>query len=229
LCVLASLVAGCSGDAASPPTTPADVAPVTPLAPVPNHPSPGSGSFAITGIVQGVDHPIPGVNVNAWVQEAGGFGYSWWWAHGPLHADGAGRYTISGLPAGVRVWLQAFQDGYYQPCAVSLPPVHGDTTANIVLASTGVIAPVPPSSATSRSVFGTVVTSAGQPAAGAWVDFEPIMDFPAATTHTDSAGRFALCGLPVDETIWFGAVLGSSVGYVAVPPGQSEGVKIVLP
>src|SRR5215475_4808260 len=112
LCALASLVAACGGDASSPPTTPTVVAPSSPLTPGPNSPSPVSGQFTITGIVQGSERPIPGVNVNAWVQETGGFGYSWWWAHGPLHADAAGRCVISGLPTSAHAWLQAFQPGY---------------------------------------------------------------------------------------------------------------------
>src|SRR5215468_8648419 len=78
LCVLASFVAGCSGDAASP-STPTETAPPTPVTPVPGSPSPAAGQFKITGIVQDSERPIPGAGVNAWVQETGGFGYSWWW------------------------------------------------------------------------------------------------------------------------------------------------------
>ena len=119
-----------------------------------------------------------GVNVNAWVAEDGGFGYSWWWAHGQLHADAAGRYSISGLPSGVHVWLQAFQDGYDQQCAVSVPTLQGDTTVDIALVSRAVVAPTALSPSGLRSVSGSVVvaTSAGQQlAAGAFVDFEPII------------------------------------------------------
>jgi hypothetical protein len=170
--------------------------------------------------------------VNAWVTEDAGFGYSWWWAHGPLHADTAGRYSISGLPSGVHVWLQAFQDGYDQQCAVSVPQVRGDTTLDIALVSRAVAATTALSSSGLRSVSGSIVlaTSGGQQSApGAFVDFEPIPDFPAATTHADGTGRFSLCGLPVNDTIWLGASSGSHVGYAPVPPGQSDGVKIVLP
>jgi hypothetical protein len=168
--------------------------------------------------------------VNAWVQQTDGLGYSWWWAHGPLHTDTEGHFVVSGLPATVSIWLQAFQDGYDQPCAISIPAVRGDTTINIAIVSQAAASPTAQSPAGSRTVSGTVVvTSAQQPAAGAWVDFEPIMDFPAATTHADGAGRFALCGLPVSDTVWFGAATPTSLGYVAVPPGQTDGVKIVLP
>jgi len=230
---VAMLGAGCSGDAPSTKGTATVSDPSTPVTPGPNRPpSPTPGSYAITGLVQEAGRPIPGVNVNAWVEEDGGFGYSWWWAHGQLHADTAGRYSISGLPSGVHVWLQAFQDGYDQQCAVSVPTVRGDTTVDIALVSRAVAAPTALSPPGLRSVSGLVVlgTSGGQQsAAGAFVDFEPIMDFPAAITHADGAGRFALCGLPVNDTIWLGASSGSHVGYVPVPPGQSNGVKIVLP
>jgi len=227
------IVGACNGDPASPTGTTAVGNSPTPETPVPSPaPSPTSGSYAITGLVQAAGHPIPGVNVNAFVTEISGFGYSWWWAHGPLHADTTGRYSISGLPSGAHVWLVAFQDGYDQQCAVSVPAVRGDTTVDIPLVSTAVEAPTASSPPGSRSVSGSIVfgTSGGQqPAAGAFIDFEPIPDFPAAITHADGAGRFTLCGLPVDDTVWLGASSGSSVAYVSVPPGQSEGVKIVLP
>jgi len=230
---VAMLGAGCGGDPASTTATPSVTAPSTPLAPVPtNPPSPASGSYAATGLVREAGRPIPGVNVNAWVTEPTGFGYSWWWAHGPLHADTAGRYSVSGLPSGAHVWLQAWQDGYDQPCAVSVPTVRGDTMVDIALVSTGGVAPAALSPSGFRSVSGSVVfggSGGQQSAAGAFVDFEPIMDFPAATTHADGAGRFALCGLPANDTIWLGASSGSHVGYAPVPPGQSDGVKIVLP
>ena len=84
-----------------------------------------------------------------------------------------------------------------------------------------------------RSVSGTIVemTSAGkQPVAGAFVDWEPLEDFPAAVTYSDGAGRFALCGLPQDETVRLGAsfVFGR-VGYANIPSGQTAGVEITLP
>ena len=230
---VAMLGAGCSGDTPSTTGTAVVSDPSTPLAPVPTQPpTPTPGSYTITGLVQEGGRPMPGVNVNAWVDEPTGFGYSWWWAHGQLHADTAGRYSMSGLPSGVHVWLQAFQDGYDQQCAVSVPTVRGDTTVDIALVSRAAIAPMALSPAGSRSVSGSVVlaTSGGQQSApGAFVDFEPIMDFPAAITHADGAGRFALCGLPASDTIWLAASYNSHVGYVQVPPGQSDGVTIVLP
>lgn len=230
LCGFASLIAACSGDPASPPVSPTESAPSTPAVPTPqpSRPAPAAGQFAVAGVVQQAGRPIPRIYVNAWVEQANGFGYSWWWAHGPLYADSAGHFVISGLPAGARVWLQSFDTTHDQQCAVSIPAVQADTTLDISTVAPGAGAAAPQSIAGSRSVSGTVVTSSGQPAAGAWIDFEPIPDFSAAAIHADSAGRFALCGLPVDETVSLGASLGSSGGSASVPPGQSDDVRIVL-
>lgn len=230
---IAILVAGCRADPASPPRTATIGDSPAPTAPPSPAPSPTLGPYAITGTVQEGGRPIPGVNVNAFVIEnGGGFGYSWWWAHGPLRADSAGRYQISGLPGSTRVWLVAFQDGYVQQCAAVVLAIRGDTTVDIPLVSAAAVALSPGSPSGLRSVSGSIklVTSDGrQPAAGAFVDFEPIPDFPAATTRADGAGRFALCGLPANDTVWLGAASGPHVAYAAVPPGQSEGVEIVLP
>ena len=150
---VAMLGAGCSGDTPSTTGTAVVSDPSTPLAPVPNQPpTPTRGPYAITGFVREAGRPMPGVNVNAWVDEPTGFGYSWWWAHGQLLADTAGRYSMSGLTSGVHVWLQAFQDGYDQQCAVSVPTVRGDTTVDIALVSRAVVAPMALSPAGSRSV-----------------------------------------------------------------------------
>jgi hypothetical protein len=61
-----------------------------------------------------------------------------------------------------------------------------------------------------------------RPVPGASVDFEPVMDFPAATTYTDAQGRFLLCGLPDGTTAALGASLTMArVAYVNVPPHQT--------
>jgi hypothetical protein len=75
------------------------------------------------------------------------------------------------------------------------------------------------------------ITGAGkQPVAGAFVDFEPIGDFPAAITFSDAAGRYLLCGVPQERTVDIGASLGPKrVAWASVSPGQSTGVDIVLP
>ncbi len=93
-------------------------------------------------------------------------------------------------------------------------------------------AATPPAASGFRTVSGTIVeiTSAGkQPVAGAVVDFEPLEDFPAAVTYSDGAGRFALCGLPQEETVKLGISSGGRVAYANIPPGQTAGVEITLP
>ena len=80
-----------------------------------------------------------------------------------------------------------------------------------------------------RSVSGTIVEmTSKQPIPGAFVDWEPLEDFPAAVTISDGAGRFALCGLPQDETVKLGTSSGTRVAYANIPPGQTAGVEITL-
>jgi len=82
-----------------------------------------------------------------------------------------------------------------------------------------------------RSVSGTVVktTSAGnQLVAGAIVAFSRFEDFEPAFTYSDQAGRFALCGLPADETVQINAGLVNYGGYTNVPSGQATGIEITL-
>ena len=207
---VAMLGAGCGGDTPSTTGTAVVSDPSTPVTPVPNRPpSPTPGSYAITGLVREAGRPIAGVNVNAWVAEDGGFGYSWWWAHGQLHADAAGRYSISGLPSGVHVWLQAFQDGYDQQCAVSVPTLRGDTTVDIALVSRAVVAPTAclrPACGRSpvRSCWGPRVASNRQPersstSSRSWTSRRPLRTLTAqddsrcagcpSTTRSGSAHR----------------------------------------
>jgi hypothetical protein len=198
---LALLAAGCGSGPASVPS-----APTTASTPgVFGSPLPvSSGPYGISGLVAESGRSIAGANVNAWVDQ-GNFGYSYMYVHGALLTDGSGRYRMTGLPAGVRALV---------------------SKANLTPSTT-------PSAPGFRSVSGTIVemTAAGkQPVAGAFVDWEPLEDFPAVVTYSDGAGRFALCGLPQDETVRLGASLVfGQVGYANIPPGQTSGVEITLP
>ena len=62
--------------------------------------------------------------------------------------------------------------------------------------------------------------------------FNVIVDFAAAITISDAAGRYLLCGLPEGRTVDI-AVYGGMQhpGYVdvSVPPGQNTGIDITLP
>ena len=229
---LALLATGCGGGPASVPSAPTTVS------------TPGvfdesarnrviSGTYAISGVVAESGRPIAGAKVNAWVDQ-GTFAYAYGWAHGVLLTDGGGRYRMTGLPAGVGVWLQVYLDGYVQQCAAASVTLQGDMAMDLALVSTANLTASTTQSAPGfRSVSGTIVemTSAGkQPVAGAFADFEPLEDFPAAVTYSDGAGRFALCGLPQDETVRLGASLVfGRIGYATIPSGQTAGVEITLP
>jgi hypothetical protein len=83
-----------------------------------------------------------------------------------------------------------------------------------------------------RWVSGTIVemTPTGkQPVAGAFVDFEPLEDLNVANTYSDAAGRFALCGLPQNDSVTLGVGLGNRVAYTKVLPGQTTALEITLP
>jgi hypothetical protein len=177
--------------------------------------------------------PVAAASVNAWVVD-GSFGYSWQYVHGftPAVTDDGGHYQLTSLNANARIWLEASKGGYVQQCAATLVLSQGDATRDITLVSrANLTASPPPSAPGSRSVVGTVVemTSDGtHPVAGVFVDFEPSEDVVAALTYTDGAGRFALCGLPENETAQLGAGLNRRVAYVDVPPGQTD-ITITLP
>ena len=191
------------------------------------------GPYVVSGVVIEAAGPIAGVNISAFV-ETSGLSYSYVWAHGALLTDGAGHYRMNALPAGAHLWFQVWKDGYVQQCAAPSVTIQGDMTMDLALVpKANLTASTAQSAPGFRSVSGTIVetTSAGkQPVAGAFVDWEPLEDFPAAVTYSDRAGRFALCGLPQDETVRLRASLVfGRIGYADIPPGQTAGVEITLP
>jgi hypothetical protein len=152
--------------------------------------------------------------------------------HGPVLTDSSGGYRLTSLPAGT-VWVDTYKEGYVQQCAAPELTVPQDATVDLQLVSRANLTAStnqPPMPGL-RSVSGVIVesTAAGkQPVAGAFVDFEPVPDSPAAVTYSDTAGRFLLCGLPEDRAVDLGVGFSGRVTYVAVPPGQTE-IEIVLP
>jgi hypothetical protein len=125
--------------------------------------------------------------------------------------------------------VYAWKDGYVQQCAV--PPFYlgeaTDVTADITLvAHANVTASPQPPAPGFRSVVGTVVEMAPagiRPVADIRVGAEVAEDTPAAATYTDGDGRFALCGLPANDSVDLFAILnGSVVGTATVPPGQTD-------
>lgn len=229
---IALLLAGCANGRASSPSAPTGTPPTVngvsaggPTFPV--------GSHVVSGAVSDAVGPIAGANVNAWVITPG-ISYSYMYAHGPLLSDSAGRYRMTDLPDGAHLWFQAYKDGYVQQCAAPFVIIQGDLTIDLALVAKSNVAAsamqAPPPGL--RWVSGTIVefTPTGKaPVAGAFVDFEPGEDLNVANTYSDAAGRFALCGLPQNDSVTLGAGLGSRVAYVTVPPGQTTGIEITLP
>jgi hypothetical protein len=204
-------------------------------------PSPPRGNFTIRGIVTerlvaGAVRPMPGVNVNAWV-DAGTMGYSYMWANGGRRTDGAGRYELTGLPGAAIVIVDAWIDGhgYVQQCAAPPTRMEADTTVDLQLvsrenvSSTSDQVPLPPGF---RFVAGVIFenTPAGKrPVRGVHVDYEPVMDSAAARTFTDENGRYLLCGIPAGSPAVIGAGFDGRAAYATAGPGQTTGVDIVFP
>lgn len=224
---IALLLAGCSNGSTSlpsaPTTTPGTIG--GPTFPV--------GPYVVSGAVTDAVGPIAGANVNAWVITPG-ISYSYMYAHGPLLTDGAGRYRMTDLPSGANLWFQVYKDGYVQQCAALSLMIQGDLTMDLgLVANSNLTASVTQTASPGlRSVSGTIVeiTPTGKaPVAGAFVDFEPLEDLNVANTRSDASGRFALCGLPQNDSVTLGAGLGGRVVYVKVPPGETTGIEITLP
>jgi len=226
------LLAGCHNGSNAPSTAPTSAA-----GSQSGGPPSGAGSYTISGVVAENGQPVANVSVNAWMEQLGGAGYSYWYLHGQVHTDASGGYRMTSLPGGAHVWIQLNKDGYVQQCAASAI-MSGDLTMDVALLSTARVTASPmPSTPGLRSVSGTVVemTATGsQPVAGAGVVFgagawpEPAEN-PAAYTDSDTTGRFALCGLPANDTVKLEGVAGTRVGYVSVAPGQTSDIQITLP
>jgi hypothetical protein len=195
-------------------------------------------SFSLSGTVAENGQPIAKVSVNAWIETANGGGHSYWSGHGPTYTDASGGYRMTSLERGEHVWIQLRKDGYVQQCAASAI-ISGDLTIDVALMSTAhVTASSMPSAPGLRSVSGTVaeLTATGsQPVAGAQVIFGGSPGFgpdelPFAYTSSDTTGRFALCGLPANDTITLEGLDGSAErsGYLSVVPGQTSDVQITL-
>ena len=199
------LLAGCHNGSNAPSTAP------TSAAGSQSGPPSGAGSYTISGVVAENGQPVANVSVNAWMEQVGGAGYSYWYLHGQVHTDASGGYRMTSLPGGAHVWIQLNKDGYVQQCAASAI-MSGDLTMDVALLSTARVTASPmPSTPGLRS---------------AWP--EPAEN-PAAYTDSDTTGRFALCGLPANDTVKLEGVAGTRVGYVSVASGQTSDIQITLP
>jgi hypothetical protein len=108
------------------------------------------------------------------------------------------------------------------------------TTLNIQLTrEANLLSSVPPTvtAPNTRIVKGVVfktVDGGRQPLAGAFVDCEPDFDFVAASTKTDTAGRYLLCGLPTATIELGSSTMPSNATYISVGPGTDAVVDIEL-
>jgi hypothetical protein len=150
--------------------------------------------------------------------------------------DAAGRYRIvirRPEGAGVTVWALASKDGYVQQC-VATTRMQTDATLDLGVTSLGALPAVRRGSAPgSRTISGVVyeATPTGrQPVESAWVGWEALLDTVVAETRSDAAGRYLLCGLPVEQiTGLFALKQGySNVSYASVEPGTDRVVDIEI-
>jgi hypothetical protein len=231
---LVALAAACSQSSSLP--APAAPTPTATASPGNGLPEPTAGPYSISGSVverapQGT-RALPEAAVNLWV-DAGRYGYSYWWANGQVHSDAAGNFRLPNLIAATG-FLQAFKTGYIQQCALPAISLSTNTTnLHLILVARGnawVDVSSVPASMPGRIVAGRIVenTAAGpQPVAGAFVSFEPVPDFPAASTYSDANGRYLLCGVSEGG---LGVELGDRMTYTSAPrPLVVSDYDIVLP
>jgi hypothetical protein len=237
MCLLAGVPLGCGGSALTP-TAPSP----TPLQAVTGPFSSGStsGPNTVGGVITEItpqgSRPLGGVSVSAWV-DLGRSGYSYMWANGARATDPNGRYQLANLPEGASVTLQVWKEGYVQQCAAPTFKTAGDTMIDLRVVSKALVsadpASVSPPAAGYRNISGVVYETSSdgrRPLAGAFIDFEPVMDFPAALTLTDPQGRYLLCGIPEGTPVELGASVNiNRVAYVTVAPFQTTGADIEIP
>ena len=76
-----------------------------------------------------------------------------------------------------------------------------------------------------RSVSGAVFEKTGdgrQPVAGAYVSYEPVMEYAAAVTITDADGRYLLCGIPAARSATISVYTSSDrYGFATAPAGAT--------
>ncbi len=164
-------------------------------------PFPTGGNNVITGVVtvrtaQG-SQPLANATVYGWIQRSDN-GYS----RGGIQTDASGRYRMDLLPANATVVLSTYAPGYDQPCASVVQTDATTMTVDIELVSQDT--PNIDAAAVQPFLTGVVYeeTPTGQqPIAGARVFFNVLVlfDINAASTTTDSNGRYRMCKLP---TLW---------------------------
>ena len=188
--------------------------------PEPTQPPP---EFVVRGDVFSFDTGmITNADINVWVQEPG-FGYSYWWANGPLRSDGLGLFEARVPESDIS--LLAVDDDFVQPCAVR-SKVTQDVEVRIemlAVSALNVINAPQPQSSSEPSVTGKIfeTTRNGRLAiAGAKLWAQDALETGLATTRSDLGGGFYLCNLPQDTYIDV-----RKIGYYPVLVGPIGGAE----
>jgi len=197
----------------------------------PNPPTPPPSQFKLHGEVFDVESGmIDAADVNLWVQ-TDGFGYSYWWANGPLQSDGLGQF-VAELPRS-EVDVYASKDGYVQPCGVHMG-VQEDGEVRVEMqsiASLNSINPLRPQLSSEPSVTGIIyeqTPSGRKPIAGANLWAGDPMGISYATTVSDLAGGFYLCRLPAVAEVAISKV-GYKMQWIGpFDPTQPTVIKVAL-
>lgn len=146
---------------------------------------------------------IDNADVNVWVQTSG-FGYSYWWANGPLQSDGLGLFEARVPESEISVF--AVIDDYVQPCAAR-STVTQDVEVRVEMlrkSSLDVTHAPRPQLSFEPSVSGTIYESRSngrRVVAGASLTAQDALETGLANTRSDLSGAFYLCNLPEDTYI----------------------------
>jgi hypothetical protein len=212
-----------------------------------NYPKPPAGpTFTLSGVIteRFSGRPVQGAGVSLWPFQA-----PRWPPDGPAlrytASDGAGRYTVSGLPSVGPVWVVAWPAGdafsapYVHQCVTTVT-VEGDATLDVTVSSTtdlvALNASTGPASPDSRMVSGTVseITANGrQPVRNTLVGWRApsasgLDDFFMAETRTDAAEHYRLCGLPRERITLLAVPTHGSFFSASVDPGSDAIVDIEI-
>ena len=165
---------------------------------------------------------IANSDINVWV-ETPGFGFSNWWANGPLRSDGLGLFEAQ-VP-GSEISLFAANHDFVQPCAVRTK-VSQDVEVRIEMlpVSRWSVTNAPrPQLSSEPSVTGTIFTTIGikrQAITGADLRAQDALETGLASTRSDLGGGFYLCNLPANTYIDI-----RKIGYMPVVVGPIGGTE----
>lgn len=223
------MAAGCHD-----PTNP--VAPSPPAAPMAAA-TPDVPTLILSGLVSEDGQPIENAHVQVHATQpcSGGCSFRQFNA-GYGMTDASGRYRILVMrpeETTATVWVLARKDGYAQQC-VATTTMQTDATLDVRVTSIGNLHTTRPlSSPGTRTISGSVfeVTSAGKhPVEGARVGWDAFMDSIVVETMSDAAGRYLLCGLPMERIDGLFAIkVGySGISYASAAAGTDGVVDIEI-